>query len=262
MAARKNNLGDEIFDKMRHMLVSGQWQPGERLPSEKKLMEMFQASRISIREPLKRLAGLGLVETRRGAGTYVRSFNEELFTASMQPMLYAQSPTKQDILYILEVRRIEIIVAGIAAEQSSESDIEVLRALHEKMKKNCHVPELHRELDLEFHLQICRMTNNPYLLQICKLMYEALDKALTYIVSIMGPEKALYYHARLLDTISRHYVREAEAIMEEHLYSTVEAVKAIPDNSEIFNGHTSILSDKQAAEPLLFAEAEMFPAVR
>lgn len=243
MATQKGNLSDEIFDKMRQMIISGQWRPGERLPSEKELVEMFQASRVTIREPIKRLAGLGLVETRRGAGTYVRSFNEESFTALMQPMFYAQRPTKQDILYILEVRRIEISVAGLAAEQSGESDIITLREIHEKMVANCHIPALHKKYDLEFHLQMCRMTNNPYLLQICKLMFEALDTALAYIVSIMGPEKALYYHGRLLDTISRHYVHEAEATMSEHLLSTVEAVKAISADSEIFNGFPDIPAD-------------------
>ena len=50
----------------------------------------------------------------------------------------------------------------------------------------------------------------------------------------MGPQKALYYHNKLIDTISRHYVIEAKATMEEHLKTTIDAVKAIPETSNIF----------------------------
>lgn len=230
----KKKVSEEIFERLKQMIISGQWAPGDRLPSEKKLMDMYSASRISVREPLKQLAGLGLVETRRGSGTFVRGFNENSFIAPMQSIL-VQTLTKQDVLYILEVRRIEIIAAGLAAERSDSPGVEKLRRIQSDMESGLGDPMIHRATDLEFHLQICKMTNNPYFFQVCRLLYESLEKALTAIVPIMGPQKALYYHAKLIDTIERHYACEAESVMCEHLDTTTDAVKAMSSDASVFS---------------------------
>lgn len=229
----KKKRGEEIFEQMKQMIVSGQWQPGDRLPSEAQLMEMFNASRISVREPLKQLASLGLVETRHGAGTFVRKYNETTFIAPIQS-LYAQTLSKKDVLAILEVRQIEVIAAGLAAERSNENSVQTLKKIQAKMETGLDDPKIHRSTDLDFHLQICKMTENPYFFEVCRLLYEALDKALVAIVPIMGPQKALHYHSKLIDTIARHYVNEAQAVMREHLQTTVAAVEAMPEDSEIF----------------------------
>jgi len=232
-------VSEEIFEQMRQMIISGQWTSGERLPSEQKLMEMFSASRISIREPLKQLASLGLVETRHGAGTFVRSFNEDNFIAPIQPV-FAQTLTKQDVLYILEVRQIEIIATGIAAEQSDSDGVNELRRIQAQMETEKIDPQTHHKTDFEFHLQICKMTKNPYFFQVCRLLYESLSTALESIVRIMGPQKALYYHPKLIDTINNRYVHEARAVMQEHLSTTVEAVKSIPEDADVFTMRNAI----------------------
>lgn len=230
---RKKKIGEEIFEKMKQMIVSGQWRAGDRLPTERELMDMFSASRISVREPLKQLVSLGMVETRQGSGTFVRSFNETSFVAPMKAA-YSKMLTKQDVLYILDVRKIEIMICSLAAEYSSEEDVETLRQIQHRLESGMFDPVIHQKTDLEFHLQICKMTRNPYLLQVCQLMFDALDQALTAIVPIMGPEKAIYYHKKLIDTIANHYVHEAERTMEEHLTTTIEAVRAMEEDSPVF----------------------------
>jgi len=240
--APKKKVSEEIFDQMRQMIFSGQWALGDRLPSEQKLMEMFGASRISVREPLKQLAGLGLVETRRGAGTYVRGFNRDSFIAPIQPV-FVHTMTKQDVLDILEVRQVEVIAVGLAAERSDESNVEILRNIQAQMETDKIDHNIHLATDFEFHLQICKMAKNPYFFEVCRLLYDSLSTALEYIVRIMGPQKALYYHPRLIDTISNKYVHEARAVMSEHLSTTVEAVRLMPEDADIFVQQNSILSD-------------------
>lgn len=230
----KKKVSEEVLEKMKQMIVSGQYQPGDKLPSENELTQMFHVSRISIRESIKQLTSLGLVETHHGAGTYVRQFNEEQFTAPIASMIYTKKLMKKDILYILEVRKIEIMIAGMAAKKSDKEGVEELWRIHRAMEEGYMDPAIHFSSDLAFHMQISKLAQNPYLSQICRLLYESLEQALQTIVTIMGPQKALYYHERLIDTISRHYVHEAEATMEEHLRTTVEAVEAIPDTDEIF----------------------------
>ena len=227
----KRTITEDIFEKMQKMIVSGAWPPGEKIPSEKELMSLFHASRISIREPLKQLVSLGLVETRRGSGTVVRNFNEESFIAPMRST-YTQSLTKQDVLSILELRQIEVTIAGISAERATEAEVESLRRIQKNFLSEDSF--IQQQTDLEFHLQICRMTKNLFFLQVCSLLYQVLEKALVSIVPIMGPQRAIYYHTKLIDTISHHYIYEARAAMEEHLATTVEAVKMIPADADFF----------------------------
>jgi len=229
----KKRVSDEIFEQMKQRIFSGQWIPGGRLPSEQKLMEEFGASRISIREPLKQLAGLGLVESRRGAGTFVRAFNEDAFIAPIHPML-VQTLTKQDVLYILEARQVEVVAAGLAAMRADRHGVELLRQIHEKIEVEHLDYHAHISADYDFHMQICKMANNPYFYQICKLLQETLGPALESIVRIMGPEKARFYHPKLVSTIENGYAHEARAVMQEHLDTTVEAVRLIPEGAEVF----------------------------
>ena len=230
---RNKTKGKEILEKMQHMITSGQWSAGTRLPSEKELMNMFNASRISIREPLKQLVSLGVVETRHGSGTYVLGFNENSFVAPLKQM-YVQALTKQDVLKILEVRQIEITTVSLAAERSDKAGVDKLRQIHMKMENGINDIHIHHITDFEFHLQINKMSNNPYFLQISQIMYDILEKAFGAIVRIMGPQKALYYHPMLIDTIERHYIHEAKMVMQEHLETTIEAVRAIPDDADVF----------------------------
>ncbi|HBR03999.1 MAG TPA: hypothetical protein DD738_15470 [Ruminiclostridium sp.] len=230
----KKKISEEIFEQMKHMIVSGQWKPGDKLPSEKELTEIFHASRISVREPIKQLVSLGMLETRHGAGTFVRGFNEDQFTIPIASMIYGQKLTKNDILQILDLRQIEIIITGLAAEKCDKEGIQELWRIYHQMEEGQNDPHVHLSSDYAFHLQISKMTQNPYLVKICRLLYETLEEALKTIVVIMGPQKALYYHNKLIDTISRHYVIEAKATMEEHLKTTIDAVKAIPETSNIF----------------------------
>ena len=234
MPAVKKKLSDVILEQMKQKIISGEWSPGDRLPSEKELMRIFGASRISVREPIKQLTSLGMLETRQGSGTYVRSFNEDSFSSSFKPMFYTHPLSKQDLLDILEVRKIEVMITGIAAEKSEPGGVKKLQKIYDEMYAAQDDAEVHLRTDLQFHIQISRMTNNPYLLQITRILYDSMKRALQSIVPIMGSKGAVYYHARLIDTISKHYVQEAKATMEQHLISTVEAIEAIPETDGIF----------------------------
>ena len=72
---KKVNVGQMVFDQMQELLIRGEWKPGDRLPSENELAEMFNVSRITIRQALQKLSVLGLVETRFGEGSVVKTFD-------------------------------------------------------------------------------------------------------------------------------------------------------------------------------------------
>ena len=70
-AIEKKRVSDEVFEQMKNNIVSGEWAPGARIPGELELVELFQVSRVSVREAIHRLVGMGVLTIRRGEGTFV-----------------------------------------------------------------------------------------------------------------------------------------------------------------------------------------------
>ena len=68
----KSSVSQQVFDQLREQILSGSWKPGDKLPSENELAAQFGVSRVTVRNALQRLSGLGLLETRFGEGSFIR----------------------------------------------------------------------------------------------------------------------------------------------------------------------------------------------
>ncbi len=71
-AVKKVNIGDQVYDQIKDQIISGSWASGEKIPSENQLMDIFGVSRGTVRQAIQKLSAVGLLETRRGEGSYVR----------------------------------------------------------------------------------------------------------------------------------------------------------------------------------------------
>ena len=104
---KKNSISDQVLQQMQEMIERKEWQEGSRIPSEAQLTEMFGVSRISVRDAIKQLVGLGMLESKQGSGTYVRSSDSNL-PLSIRNLTVQK---KQDLLELLEFRKaIEVIL--------------------------------------------------------------------------------------------------------------------------------------------------------
>ena len=125
---------DEVLEQMKGNIISGEWAPGEKIPGEIELTQMFEVSRISIREAIHRLVGMGVLLIKRGEGTFVtealpqESFNDFL------PYLMIQRPSLTEILEFRAI--IEIESARLAAIRADEKDINELSKMLECMKED------------------------------------------------------------------------------------------------------------------------------
>lgn len=230
----RKNLSQEVYEQLLRNISTKVWRSGDKLPPEKELMQIYSVSRITIREAIRQLVSLGLLKTVQGSGTYVCEYNSDVFIAPVTKTAYLSPTTKADVLNILNVRLLEVIVAGQAAQCSTEEGIAQLEAIHRRLQSQPKSIEVHAAVDAEFHMQICSMTNNPFMIQVCRTIYDALEKVMPTISQIMGSDYALHYHGKLIDTIKKHYVTEAKATMEEHLLVTIQAVEQVPEDSELF----------------------------
>jgi DNA-binding FadR family transcriptional regulator len=160
-ARRNPSVTSEAIDKIQGLIISGSWGPGDRLPKETELAAQLGLSRNSLREAVRALSQLRVLEVRQGDGTYVTSLEPNLLlesTSFVSHLLVGESA-----LELFEVRRLlEGAAAALAAARIDSAGKEALRAKLEQMTETETVEEL-VEADVDFHAIIARATGNTFL---------------------------------------------------------------------------------------------------
>ncbi len=214
---KKVNVGQMVFDQMQELLIRGEWKPGDRLPSENELAEMFNVSRITIRQALQKLSVLGLVETRFGEGSFVKKFDVGENMNALVPMLYLD---KSSNLQVFEFREmIETEAVGLAARRATPDGIADLEKTLSEMKKAYEKEsyDIFARKDLEFHFKISQMTGNKLLIQTNIILKKILEISMENVIDKMGCEPALYYHKKILQAIREKDNEAAMGLMREHI---------------------------------------------
>jgi len=158
---RTPSVTDEAIDKIQELIISRSWGPGDRLPKESELAAQLGLSRNSLREAVRALSQLRVLEVRQGDGTYVTSLEPELLlesTSFVSHLLVGESA-----LELFEVRRLlEGAAAALAAARIDPAGKEELGQKLQKMMESKTVEEL-VEADVAFHAVIARATGNTFL---------------------------------------------------------------------------------------------------
>jgi GntR family transcriptional repressor for pyruvate dehydrogenase complex len=158
------NLSELIAEKIKNDIQDGIYKPGERLPTHEELCERWKVSRVTLREALKKLDVLKIVEIHQGKGTFVRDIGAE-FAKDTFVIQYLLG--KDAILTLIEARKvIETSTAGLAAARHDPEGIAILGDLVAKMEglvvENDSLG--YAIIDFQFHKQIGIMAKNPVLL--------------------------------------------------------------------------------------------------
>src|SRR6266850_4302483 len=161
---RAPRLTEGAIDKMRERIVSGAWGPGDRLPKESELAAQLGLSRNSLREAVRALSQLRVLEVRQGDGTYVSSLEPDLLLESTGFISHLLLGETEIELY--EVRRIlEAAAATLAAGRIDDDGKRDLGSSLDRMRDAQGVEEL-VEADVAFHAVIARATGNPVLISL------------------------------------------------------------------------------------------------
>jgi DNA-binding FadR family transcriptional regulator len=160
-AKRGPTVTDEAIDKIREMIVSGRWRPGERLPREADLALQLGLSRNSLREAVRALSLVRVLEVRQGDGTYVSSLEpDQLLETTRFVTHLLQDHT---VLEVFEVRRLlEPAAAALAAVRMTDGERVALKAELDRMQGASGVEEL-VDADMGFHSLIARAAGNAVL---------------------------------------------------------------------------------------------------
>ena len=155
----KQSISDQVFVSLRKDILDGVYAPGDRLPSESKLSADMGVSKSTLKVAVQRLVALGLVETRRGEGNFVREFDPSQYLGQMNEFLVSD----QDLSSLTEYRLyVEMATTRLAIHRARPENFkrmeEILREMEDASEKNDLIR--HGQLDFEFHLEICRATGN------------------------------------------------------------------------------------------------------
>lgn len=190
---KRYSLSKQVSDQLEQMIESGEYEVGERIPTEPELMEMFQVSRNTVREAVQSLTWAGVLEVKQGDGTYVRASNR--FHANMKQK-YAQVSIED-----ISVARnaIEVTVANLAAQKRTEEDIKTITAAYEKRKAASENIKENTKADIDFHMRIAEACHNVILIDLYQSISDYLEEHIAerHMDSGIDMEKIEQFHAEL-----------------------------------------------------------------
>jgi GntR family transcriptional regulator, transcriptional repressor for pyruvate dehydrogenase complex len=213
---QRSNLSEQIAERIISMIKEQQLKPGDLLPPERELAATMGVSRPSLREALRALSIMNIIENRQGSGTYVASLEPERLIEHLDVVFSLDDSTFQELF---EARRIiEVGIAGIAAEMCKPADETELNSIHMKSVEFVNDSKIFMDSDLELHNKILQITRNPIL----SLFMRSVTK-----LSIMSRKRTNEYpdvrqqtvldHSRIIQAIVSHRTEEAKNAMKEHL---------------------------------------------
>ncbi len=225
---RKVTVVESIVEQIVRQIQAGKIKPGDRLPSERQLIEMLRVSRSSVREALQGLAMMGLIESRAGQGTFV-SDRLHLIVPDLSLPGISTSLQREMRLNLIEARRtVECTVARLAAERATDENITRLRQIFDLYRETALHGSYQRALSKphhDFHITLAEMTQNQFYPPVVEMLLRAVPPGLreTEFLTLgrLDPqvilETEVEIHAEITAAVAARDGAAAFAAMERHM---------------------------------------------
>ncbi|MGC7870817.1 FadR/GntR family transcriptional regulator [Desulfosporosinus sp. SYSU MS00001] len=217
---KTQKIYEQIVDQISQLVIDGHLKPGDRLPSERELVERFKVSRSSIREAVSALELMGLIEVRSGEGMYIRQVNVDSVVAPLAWMLFIE---KDSDLELYEARKVlEVQAAGLAAERAEEDEIAEMHKYLELMRTDLQLERTGEEADHHFHYSIAKATHNKILIRLMNTISDTMRITLKTSRDILAsdknkPQRLYDEHFAIYEAIRLHDIEQAQKLMLDHL---------------------------------------------
>lgn len=220
----RSTLPQEIAARLLDLIKAEQLRPGDKLPPERELAAEMHVSRPVLREALRALSIMNVVEIRQGAGTYITALEPQQLVAHLE-FVFSKDPVA--LSQVLETRRIvEVGNVRLAAQRITPDEIADLDALLERLRAAIGDAERFAELDIAFHDAVCEAAGNFLLVQFMRII-NTLGKVSRERTGAAAAtrKRALKDHEAILAALRAKDPAAAAAAMEAHLVH-VEAALA------------------------------------
>ena len=215
-AVKKTRASEEVVKQVISLIEKGKLKKGEQLPSERELTETLKVSRTTVREAIRHLESMRLVETRQGEGTYVIVSTEE---AQLQPLaagLFTEKDDIRDIFYLRKV--IEPAIAQLAAGYATSEEIKELEDILKRQEEELAAGKKPIALDTLFHVTLARIARNRVLGRLLHALVELLaDSRENLMENRARAEKSIQGHWEILAAVRREDCVGARQTMLDHL---------------------------------------------
>ena len=224
-AIRKKSVVDQIMDRLLSDITRGRYKPGTKLPNEYELISEMQVSRNSLREAVKILTAMGIVEIRRGDGTYVCSqVNPSAFDNVVYSIVSGQSTSGE----MLELRQIlDDATVRLAIEKITPEELERLEKNVQEMKNaiRSNDSETAQECDFRFHMMLIESCKNVFFIRIVKGVYSIFKSSIGENVYLEKVDsQAPVYHQRMIDCIKQKDYRHVHEVVADSLITWRERI--------------------------------------
>ena len=221
-AIRKNKVYEEVARQIERLILK-KLRPGDKLPSERELAELLQVSRSSIRDAIRGLELMGLVEPRQGAGTIVREVSAD---SLINPFANALKHKQVVVAELLDFRKmLEPPLAARAATHASAEEILEMEEILQRQEDRLARGETTVAEDAEFHYSVALASDNNVVLKVLDILMDLLRETRERSLQVEGrPKKSLAGHRRILASIKRRDAEAANAAMRRHIEDVEEIV--------------------------------------
>lgn len=211
----ENREYKRVIDFVKSEIQKGRLKIDDKLPTERVMAEELGLSRSSIREALRTMENMGMLECRQGSGNYLTGNLSKIFTESIGMMLLLEQISYDEINTLR--RTIEIDAYKLAVQNITEDILEKLKATFKSMKESQGNEMIVK--DKEFHYLIIRASGNKLIISIMEALEELYTESVGHILNKVSEEmknKLLVIHKRMLEGIVNKDVVEGCKALEEH----------------------------------------------
>lgn len=215
----KKKAYEDIVQQVLVLIEEGKLKRGDQLPSERDLTEAFKVSRTTVREAIRTLESMKLLQSRQGNGTYVVASSEEALIQPLAAALFKEKDDIRDIFYIRKI--IEPHVAELAAGNATPQEIEEMERILQQQEESIGHGENIIETDSAFHNLMVKATKNRVMerliVALIDLLKQSREKYLTEDENYERATRSLEGHQRVLSAVKKGDGDAARKSMLSHL---------------------------------------------
>jgi GntR family transcriptional repressor for pyruvate dehydrogenase complex len=221
---RRNAVADEAIAVIKQMILSGDLAPGQRLPSERDLAAQLGVSRPSLREAIRALISLNILESRHGEGTFISSLEPAILS---EPIDFVLRVNSEALFSLFEARRVlEAGIAALAAERATDLELAELDEFTSLGRQRLDDPEAFIEHDIAFHERLRAAARSPVLASLLSSVSAlSIESRRLTSQSPLVRARALADHHAMVEALKAREPKAASELMVAHLEHVLEGVR-------------------------------------
>ncbi len=217
------SLIDQIVEEIKTKILNGELRDGDMLQSQDEMAKAMEVSRTSLREALRRLELMGLIESKHGRGTFVKTVHPENF---MNPLMGFLPIDRDTAVELLEARLyLEGSATALAAQKATHDDIQAMKDALEGMKRAAADYDVRTfiDLDVRFHLLVAEGTRNRIMIQVVNILRSLLHQLVSRVLDTNRDQleqtlaQTIEYHQSIFEAIRERDASKARDAMESHI---------------------------------------------